>query len=51
MEIATVKELYAQKENYLNKKIQINGWVRTVRASKTFGFIEHVRILKELCPL
>ncbi|TEB13063.1 Asparagine--tRNA ligase [Pelotomaculum sp. FP] len=40
MEIATVKELYAQKENYLNKKIQINGWVRTVRTSKTFGFIE-----------
>jgi asparaginyl-tRNA synthetase len=25
---------------YLNKKIQINGWVRTVRSSKTFGFIE-----------
>jgi len=37
---ATIKELYAQKENYLNKKIKINGWVRTVRASKNFGFIE-----------
>ncbi len=40
METATVKGIYAQKDNLLNKKIQINGWVRTVRASKTFGFIE-----------
>ena len=40
MKTATIKELYAQKENYLNKKIKINGWVRTVRASKNFGFIE-----------
>ena len=38
--IVTVKELYTRRENYLNKKIQINGWVRTVRSSKTFGFIE-----------
>lgn len=40
METATVKELFAQRDNYLNKKIQISGWVRTVRSSKTFGFIE-----------
>lgn len=40
METATVKELFKEKENYLNKKIQVNGWVRTVRSSKTFGFIE-----------
>ncbi|MDD4238232.1 MAG: asparagine--tRNA ligase [Desulfotomaculaceae bacterium] len=40
MEPVTIRELYAQKENYLNKKVQINGWVRTVRSSKTFGFIE-----------
>lgn len=40
MEAASVKELYAQKEKYLNQKIMVNGWVRTVRASKAFGFIE-----------
>lgn len=40
LEAVTVKDLHAQKGNYLNKKIQINGWVRTVRSSKTFGFIE-----------
>jgi asparaginyl-tRNA synthetase len=40
LEAATVKELYARKGKYLHKKIQITGWVRTVRSSKTFGFIE-----------
>ena len=40
METATVKELFARSDNYLNKKIQISGWVKTVRSSKTFGFIE-----------
>jgi asparaginyl-tRNA synthetase len=40
LEAVTVQELYAEKEKYLNKKILITGWVRTVRASKTFGFIE-----------
>lgn len=40
MAITTVKELYKHKEDYLNKEVQINGWVRTLRSSKTFGFIE-----------
>lgn len=40
MEAASVKELYAQKEKFLNQKIMVNGWVRTVRSSKAFGFIE-----------
>jgi asparaginyl-tRNA synthetase len=40
LETATVKELFSRSDNYLNKKIQISGWVKTVRSSKTFGFIE-----------
>lgn len=40
MGIVTVKDLYRQTENYLNKEIRVNGWVRTVRVSKSFGFIE-----------
>ncbi|OPZ74263.1 MAG: Asparagine--tRNA ligase [Firmicutes bacterium ADurb.Bin456] len=40
MEIVTVKGLFTQRDNYLNKRIQVSGWVRTVRSSKTFGFIE-----------
>lgn len=40
MEITTVRELYRQTEEFLNRRITVNGWVRTVRASKNFGFIE-----------
>ncbi len=40
MNKATVKDLCRLTNNYLGRRIQINGWVRTVRASKAFGFIE-----------
>jgi asparaginyl-tRNA synthetase len=40
MEITLLKELYRETENYLEKPIRVGGWVRTVRASKAFGFIE-----------
>lgn len=35
-----IRDLYAQPEAYANQMIQVNGWVRTLRASKAFGFIE-----------
>ena len=35
-----IKELFRNTSKYVNKKIEIEGWVRTVRDSKTFGFIE-----------
>lgn len=40
MEKLVIKELYRNSENYFSKEIEISGWVRTVRDSKTFGFIE-----------
>ena len=40
MENTLVKDLYRNTKNYINKEIQVSGWVRTVRDSKTFGFIE-----------
>ena len=40
MEKLVIKELYRNTENYINKEITLEGWVRTVRDSKTFGFIE-----------
>ena len=40
MEKTTVRELYKGTADHLNQGIQINGWVRTVRSSKAFGFIE-----------
>lgn len=40
MENILVKQLYRNTKDYLEKDIQVSGWVRTVRDSKTFGFIE-----------
>ena len=39
MDLITIKELYKNKEKYLDQKITVGGWVRSVRDSKTFGFI------------
>ena len=40
MEKVILKDLYKQKEIYADKIVCIEGWVRTIRDSKTFGFIE-----------
>ena len=40
MEKLTIKDLYKDYKNFENKQITLEGWVRTVRDSKTFGFIE-----------
>ena len=40
MEKLLVKDLYRNTKNYENEIINLNGWVRTLRDSKTFGFIE-----------
>lgn len=39
MELISVRELYREKEAYVGKKITVGGWVRSIRDSKTFGFI------------
>lgn len=40
MEKVNIKDLYRNTQNYIEKEITLNGWVRTVRDSKNFGFIE-----------
>lgn len=35
-----VKSIYREQEKYSGKVVNISGWVRTVRASNAFGFIE-----------
>ncbi len=35
-----IKKLYRETERYAGQEIQISGWVRTIRVSKNFGFIE-----------
>ena len=39
MELTTIRELFKDRESYLGKKVTIGGWVRSLRDSKTFGFI------------
>jgi asparaginyl-tRNA synthetase len=40
MKKTIIKDLYRNSENYVDQKVQLSGWIRTVRDSKTFGFIE-----------
>ena len=39
MELTTVKELFSDREKYLDKEVQVGGWIRSIRDSKAFGFI------------
>jgi asparaginyl-tRNA synthetase len=40
MENILIKDLYRNTEKYLSQEVQISGWVKTLRDSKNFGFIE-----------
>lgn len=40
MEKLLVKQIYREKEKYADQEVSISGWIRTLRASKAFGFIE-----------
>ena len=35
-----VKSIYRNTKEYASKEVTISGWIRTLRASNTFGFIE-----------
>ena len=39
MNIITIRELFEKREQFYDKEIEVCGWVRSVRASKAFGFI------------
>ena len=40
MDLTTVKSIYRETAEYANKEVTVGGWIRTMRASKNFGFIE-----------
>jgi asparaginyl-tRNA synthetase len=40
MKIIEIKQLYKQTKEYLDKEVEIAGWLRTVRTSKEFAFME-----------
>ena len=39
MKFTTIRELYRSREDYIGKEITVAGWLRSVRDSKTFGFL------------
>ncbi|MDO4476258.1 MAG: asparagine--tRNA ligase [Lachnospiraceae bacterium] len=39
MDFVTVKDLYRNREAYLDQTITVGGWLRSIRDSKTFGFL------------
>lgn len=39
MKLNTVRDIFKNKDEYINKKVIIGGWIRSLRDSKTFGFI------------
>lgn len=39
MELTDIKDLFRDKEKYIDKEVTVGGWVRSIRDSKTFGFI------------
>ncbi|MBO4266116.1 MAG: asparagine--tRNA ligase [Lachnospiraceae bacterium] len=38
-QLITVREIFRNREKYLDSDVKIGGWVRSIRDSKTFGFI------------
>ncbi|MCI8512549.1 MAG: asparagine--tRNA ligase [Lachnospiraceae bacterium] len=39
MKLVTVKELFNERTAYLDTEITVGGWIRSLRDSKSFGFI------------
>lgn len=39
MELTIIKDLYRNTDKYIGKEIEVGGWIRSIRDSKTFGFI------------
>ena len=40
MELTRIKDIFLTPEDYSGKSVSIGGWIRTVRDSKAFAFIE-----------
>ena len=37
--LVSIREIFKNREEYLNKEISVGGWVRSNRDSKSFGFV------------
>lgn len=39
MNLTDIRDLYRDRENFTGKEVTVGGWIRSIRDSKTFGFI------------
>lgn len=39
MELISIRSIFRDKETYLNQTVTVGGWIRSVRDSRTFGFL------------
>ena len=39
MKLTRIRDLYKNREAYLDQKVTVGGWVRSIRDSKSFGFL------------
>ena len=39
MELINIRDIFRNKEEYIGKEVEIGGWLRSIRDSKTFGFM------------
>ena len=39
MNLTQIRDLFKNREAYLDQKVTVGGWIRSIRDSKTFGFI------------
>ncbi|MDD2979623.1 MAG: asparagine--tRNA ligase [Hespellia sp.] len=39
MQLTNIKDLFRNQESYLGKEVTVGGWLRSIRDSKTFGFL------------
>jgi len=40
MNLTKVKDIFRNTDEYAGKTVEVGGWIRTLRSSKAFGFIE-----------
>ena len=37
--LTTIREIFRNRDAYIGQTVEIGGWVRNIRDSKTFGFL------------
>ncbi len=39
MKLTSIREIFRNRDSYLDKQVEVGGWIRSIRDSKAFGFI------------